>query len=134
MASSVASAPQATHPQQSTPEVQPTPTPENMGANRDKPLPLPQKTPSQSMQAPASLPKEKPRPAQNAPVLPATTIYDDSLPSQPSPLARTTHERENTTIGGDSRLLLAQKMARNDQVVQEVVRLFKAEVKNIELK
>jgi hypothetical protein len=47
-----------------------------------------------------------------------------------------TNVRENTTrvSTGDSRLIFAQKMARNDQVVQEVMRLFKAEVKDIQLK
>jgi DNA polymerase-3 subunit gamma/tau len=62
-----------------------------------------------------------------------STAMTHNTTSQPSPLARTTEVRENTTTS-DSRLLFAQKKAKNDQVVQEVVRLFKAEVKDIQLK
>ena len=66
----------------------------------------------------------------------SAAIAYDIPPSQSPPLARTTDVRDNTTRvpTGDSRLIFAQKKAKNDQVVQEVVRLFKAEVKDIQLK
>jgi DNA polymerase III subunit gamma/tau len=81
-------------------------------------------------------PKEEPqaRSDQGRPV--SSTAIDHDVSSQPSPLARTTDVRENTprVSTSDSRLLFAQKRAKSDQVVQEVVRLFKAEVKDIQLK
>jgi hypothetical protein len=89
-----------------------------------------QKTPT------TSLLQEEPQAQsdQGKPASSATIAYDIS--SQSSPLARMTNVRENTNRvpTGDSRLLFAQKKAKNDQVVQEVVRLFKAEVKDIQLK
>ncbi len=112
MASRAASGPQATLPQQSVHQEH-----------------------EQTQQVVPS-PKEEPqaRSDQGRPVSSAAIDHDAS--SQPSPLARMTNVRENTprVSTSDSRLLFAQKKAKNDQVVQEVVRLFKAEVKDIQLK
>jgi hypothetical protein len=81
--------------------------------------------------------KEEPPtvPDQTRPAAPSAAITYE-LSSESSSLARTTEVRENTTrvSNGDSRLMVARKKANNDQVVQEVVRLFKAEVKDVQLK
>ena len=50
-----------------------------------------------------------------------------------SPLARPSIMRENTTVGG-TRQEIATKKAESDQVVQAAMRMFKAEIKNIQLK
>ncbi len=50
-----------------------------------------------------------------------------------SPLARPSIMRENTTMGG-TRQEIATKKAESDQVVQAAMRMFKAEIKNIQLK
>jgi DNA polymerase-3 subunit gamma/tau len=113
-----------------------TPAPDNVVVGRDKPQSLQAPTPlrprSEKTQA-GPLPKGVPlvRSDQSESVSSAANAYNGS--SQPTPLARMTDVRENTNRG-DSRLLFAQKKAKNDQVVQEVVRLFKAEVKDIQLK
>jgi hypothetical protein len=56
----------------------------------------------------------------------------------PSPLARTSVMRENTTTAltatGETRQEIAAKKVKSDQVVQEAMRMFKAEIKNIQLK
>lgn len=56
----------------------------------------------------------------------------------PSPLAITSVMRENTTIVpsaiGETRQEIAAKKVKSDQVVQEAMRMFKAEIKNIQLK
>jgi hypothetical protein len=56
----------------------------------------------------------------------------------PLPLAITSIMRENTTIApsatGDTRQGTAAKKVKSDQVVQEAMRMFKAEIKNIQLK
>ncbi len=58
--------------------------------------------------------------------------------SHPTPLAITSIMRENTTIAssatGETRQEIAAKKAKSDQVVQEALRMFKAEIKNIQLK
>jgi hypothetical protein len=81
--------------------------------------------------------KEEPptAPDQTRPAASSAAIAYE-LSSESSSLARTTEVRENTTrvSNGDSRLMVARKKANNDQVVQEVVRLFKAEVKDVQLK
>ena len=120
--------PQESQPLYLADEEPPTTAPKNV---TDTPLrPQAQKTQV------APPPQEEPqaRSDQGRPVSSATIDHD--VPSQPSPLARTTDVRENTArvSTSDSRLLFAQKKAKNDQVVQEVVRLFKAEVKDIQLK
>lgn len=55
-----------------------------------------------------------------------------------SPLAITSVMRDNTTrvpsATGETRQEIATKKAKSDQVVQEAVRMFKAEIKNVQLK
>jgi DNA polymerase III subunit gamma/tau len=50
-----------------------------------------------------------------------------------SPLARSSIMGENTAVGG-TRQEIAVKKAESDQVVREAMRMFKAEIKNIQLK
>lgn len=111
-----------------------TPTPENTAANRDLRTVVPVQSPQPLRVVPPVKEESQAQSDQKGPV--SSTVIAHDVSFQSAPLARTTRERENTTSvsTGDSRLLLAQKMVKKDQVVQEVVRLFKAEVKNIELK
>jgi hypothetical protein len=55
-----------------------------------------------------------------------------------SPLAITNVMRDNTTrvpsASGETRQEIAAKKAKSDQVVQEAMRMFKAEIKNVQLK
>jgi hypothetical protein len=125
--------PQEQAPHQSAQRERQTPAPENRGAVLAPPTPL-RPTPQQVQAVPP--PKEEPQAHSNEGGAISSAPLANEVPSQPSPLARMTNVRENTTrvSTGDSRLIFAQKMARNDQVVQEVMRLFKAEVKDIQLK
>jgi hypothetical protein len=66
------------------------------------------------------------------------------IPGPVSPLARTGSVRENsnvtpsstegTTRSAETRQALVEKKAKNDPVVQEVMRMFKAQIKEIHLK
>jgi DNA polymerase III subunit gamma/tau len=137
---------QQTTPYRSAYKQPPEPTPENRDHvdHVKQPQPLQDPTPlrprSQKTQtvSPASAPKEEPqaRHQQSGPVSSAAIV--PNISSQSSALARKADVRENTSIVptdiGESRLMFAQKRARNDQVVHEVMRLFKAEVKDIQLK
>jgi DNA polymerase-3 subunit gamma/tau len=125
---------QAASPSQSVRRERPTSNSEP-AAPPDPPVELPlrpQKSPVASS-APPALSK----PAHQNDQAGANAAAQD-LTSQPVPLARKANVRENTTeapTGADeSRMNCALKKAKNDQVVQEAVRLFKAEVKDIKLK
>jgi hypothetical protein len=140
MVSRTTLAPHEPQPHRPAHKEQLAPVPENVAAGRDTPQPqqvVPQNgVASRDMPQPLQVmppSKEEPKAQsdQRGPVSSAALASDVS--SQSPPLARTTDMRENTNRG-DSRLLFAQKKAKNDQVVQEVVRLFKAEVKDIQLK
>jgi DNA polymerase-3 subunit gamma/tau len=67
----------------------------------------------------------------------ASSIATAEVP-YPSPLARTSVMRENTTTTssatGETRQEIAAKKVKSDQVVQEAMRMFRAEIKNIQLK
>jgi len=67
----------------------------------------------------------------------ASSVATAEVP-YPSPLARTSVMRENTTTTssatGETRQEIAAKKVKSDQVVQEAMRMFRAEIKNIQLK
>ncbi|HWS84042.1 MAG TPA: hypothetical protein VN207_07255, partial [Ktedonobacteraceae bacterium] len=67
----------------------------------------------------------------------ASSVATAEVP-YPSPLARTSVMRENTTTTssatGETRQEIAAKKVKSDQVVQAALRMFRAEIKNIQLK
>jgi DNA polymerase-3 subunit gamma/tau len=133
LASRATLTPQEQPPHPSVQRERQTPTPENRGVTPSPPTPLrPRPQQVQAVSSPqevSQLRSDQGKAVSSAPIA-------NEVSTQPSPLARKTNVRENTTrvSTGDSRLIFAQKMARNDQVVQEVMRLFKAEVKDIQIK
>jgi DNA polymerase-3 subunit gamma/tau len=96
--------------------------------------------------APATRMRSEPPAQQHKPQANGTTTLHrvDSSGNAPSPLARKSTVRENTTrvsspsaptpLNGTSRLEFARKKATQDPVVQKVVDMFKAEIKDINLK
>ncbi len=112
--------------------------PPRQPAHRERPSSMPaptsapekrtsQPVPIQSPQARASLP------AQAGPAVALATPMTELV--GPSPLARNAIVRENTKgvtpTKGETRQETIEKKAKSDQVIQEVVRLFKAEIKGI---
>jgi DNA polymerase-3 subunit gamma/tau len=107
-------------------------------------------TPNQSayreQSAPATRTRSEPSDQQRKPQANGTGALHSAASSgnAPSPLARKSTVRENTTmvssssvptpLNGLSRLESARKKATQDPVVQKVVDMFKAEIKNIDLK
>jgi DNA polymerase III subunit gamma/tau len=133
LASHATLAAQEQPPQQSEQRERQTPMPENRVAIPAPSTPFRPKS-QQAQTVPPPKEELQVRPDQDGVVVSAP--LGNEVSSQSLPLARMTNVRENTArvSTGDSRLIFAQKMARNDQVVQEVMRLFKAEVKDIRLK
>jgi hypothetical protein len=77
-------------------------------------------------------------PQKQNPVASAASSVATAEVPYPSPLARTSVMRENTTTTssatGETRQEIAAKKVKSDQVVQEAMRMFRAEIKNIQLK
>jgi DNA polymerase-3 subunit gamma/tau len=77
-------------------------------------------------------------PPQQNPIVSAVSSVAIAEVVDPSPLARTSVMRDNTltalTATGETRQEIAAKKVKSDQVVQEAMRMFKAEIKNIQLK
>jgi hypothetical protein len=110
----------------------------------------PQRSPyrEQSMSAPEILqmpPKDQVQsmhvtdwPQKQNPIASAASSVATAEVPYPSPLARTSIMRENITTTssaiGETRQEIAAKKVKSDQVVQEAMRMFRAEIKNIQLK
>jgi len=77
-------------------------------------------------------------PQKQNPVASAASSVATAEVLHPSPLAITSVMRENTTTAssatGETRQEIAAKKVKSDQVVKEAMRMFKAEIKNIQLK
>jgi DNA polymerase-3 subunit gamma/tau len=78
------------------------------------------------------------QPQKQNPIASAASSVATAEVLHPSPLAITSVMRENTTTAssttGETRQEIAAKKVKSDQVVQEAMRMFKAEIKNIQLK
>ncbi|MBV9232240.1 MAG: hypothetical protein JOZ18_23230, partial [Chloroflexi bacterium] len=96
--------------------------------------------PPQNSQPPLQQEKRE----QAAPPIPTVPVSNGNLSA---PLARTTIVRENTNAvslatvktqgssqSGETRQEVAKKKARSDPVIQKVVEMFKAEIKEVHLK
>jgi DNA polymerase III subunit gamma/tau len=105
-------------------------------AHVERPAPPPARTPPQEQQKP---PKKQEPPASRGPSAPTADA------SFTPPLARNSVVRENTTSAPaemaaqnpeqhTTRLQSAAKKVKGDPIVQEVARMFKAEIKDIQLK
>jgi DNA polymerase-3 subunit gamma/tau len=125
----------------------PTPAPVNQESSNARGANAPRSSEAQpaphvrSMpQKPAALPQKREQPAPGSKQGPASSV-DSSSPASGSSLARSDRARENnntassqTRDAGETRLASAQKKAESDPVVQETARLFKAEIRKVQLK
>jgi len=100
--------------------------------------PAPRSAPPQQTKPTARMPVKQPSQDLASPMVPSAPA--SSVPPEP-PLARTADVRENTTKAakassetGKTRQQLIEQYAKNDPVVQEVMRVFKAEIKSIQPK
>ncbi len=99
----------------------------------EPPPPVPAKLP------PSPSPRSGPSAARTPQKREATASVVPAVEAQrPSPLARNAVVSENTSsappVQGETRQAYLEKKAKGDQVVQEVVRIFKAEIKTIQPK
>ncbi len=117
-----------------------TASPPAQSAYRERPPTEPPRTPS--ARGPETMPLHKPEPReQQATPAPAPTVHEQAAP--PTPLARTNVVRENRESSGpvpatgntsapkETRIEVLSQKAKNDPVVQEVVRIFKASIKEV---
>jgi DNA polymerase-3 subunit gamma/tau len=108
--------------------------PTRQSAHLERPADVSPRAPERVASSP---PAQRQQPARSTP--PNQPDRGAPVPAaEPPPLARNAVVRENTervTPGkGETRLGMVEKKAKSDQVIQEAIRMFKAEVKDIHLK